>query len=300
MSCTSSSTSESSADQGGAYPERMTTSSEIAQALLRAAREGPALAACTVMAASPGVDVALGAKLLVYADREIGEIGGGPLQARVTQFARDAIPNHLVQTCVFSPQGDLIEGRRAIESADAVVEVLVEVVEPAATLLVVGGGHVGLAVGQLGAMLGMDVAIIDDREEYAHPERFPYDADVICGDFDEELQRFPISANTYIVLVSRGHKVDELALRAVAERGAGYVGMIGSQRRTRTVLQHLAEDGVDRESLDRVFTPIGLDIGAETPEEIAVSVLGEIILVRRGGGAQPMSEHGRSLAAASR
>ena len=278
----------------------MTKAAEIARALLTAARDGPAVASCTVMGASDGVDVPLGAKMLVYAEHELGGIGGGPLEAAVREFAHAAIPRHLVQTCVFTPEGEQVEGRRAIEAADAVVEILVEVVEPAATLLVVGGGHVGLAVGQLGAMLGMEVAIIDDREEYAHAERFPYEANVICGDFGEELERFPVSANTYIVLVSRGHKVDELALRAVAERGAGYVGMIGSKRRTRTVLQHLAEEGVDRDALDRVFTPIGLDIGAETPEEIAVSVLGEIILTRRGGGAQPMSEHGRRLAAARR
>ena len=283
------------------YPEDMSSQAdnpaEMAQALMLAAREGPALASCTVMGASPGVAVTLGAKLLVYADRELGSLGGGALEAAVIDFARDAIPRHLVQTCAFTPAGELVEGRRAIEAADAIVEILIEVVEPAATLLVVGGGHVGLAVGQLGAMLGMDVAIIDDREEYAHPERFPYEARVICGEFDEELERFPIDANTSIVLVSRGHKVDELALRTVAERGAGYVGMIGSKRRTRTVLQHLAEEGLDRDALDRVFTPIGLDIGAETPEEIAVSVLGEIILVRRGGGALPMSTHGRQLAA---
>ena len=278
----------------------MDSAAEIARALLTAARDGPPVAACTVMAASSGIDIPLGAKLLVYADRTLGALGGGALQAAVQTFAQAAIPRHLVQTCVFTPDGALIEGRRAIEAAPAVVEILVEVIEPAATLLVVGGGHVGLAVGQLGAMLGMEVAILDDREDYANPERFPYAADVICGDFGEELGRFPISANTYIVLVSRGHKVDELALRTVAERGAGYVGMIGSKRRTRTVLQHLAEDGVDRDALDRVFTPIGLDIGAETPEEIAVSVLGEIILVRRGGGAQPMSEYGRQIADASR
>ncbi len=281
-------------------PDDATDAAAIARALLSAAREGPALASCTVMGASDGVDIEIGAKLLVFEDRKLGDIGGGPLEAAVIDFAVGAIPRHLIQTCAFTPQGELIEGRRAIESADAVVEVLIEVVEPAATLLVVGGGHVGLAVGQLGAMLGMEVAIIDDREDYANPERFPYEAQVICGDFADELERFPISANTYIVLVSRGHKVDELALRSVAERGAGYVGMIGSKRRTRTVLQHLAEDGVDPQALERVFTPIGLDIGAETPEEIAVSVLGEIILVRRGGGAQPMSEHGRMLAAGER
>ena len=278
----------------------MSNPAEIARALLTAAREGPAVASCTVMGATDGVEVSLGAKMLVYADRELGDIGGGSLQAAVTDFARSAIPRHLVQTCAFTPEGDFVEGRRAIEAAAAIVEILVEVVEPAATLLVVGGGHVGLAVGQLGAMLGMEVAIIDDREDYANQERFPYEANVICGDFGEELDRFPITANTYIVLVSRGHKVDELALRAVAERGAGYVGMIGSKRRTRTVLQHLAEEGLERQALDKVFTPIGLDIGAETPEEIAVSVLGEIILVRRGGAAQPMSEHGRLLASMRR
>ena len=278
----------------------MANASDIVRALLNAAREGPAVASCTVMGATDGVEVSLGAKMLVYADHELGEIGGGPLQKAVTDFARSAIPKHLVQTCAFTPEGEFVEGRRAIEAAGAIVEILVEVVEPASTLLVVGGGHVGLAVGQLGAMLGMEVAIIDDREDYANDERFPYEANVICGDFGEELERFPITANTYIVLVSRGHKVDELALRTVAERGAGYVGMIGSKRRTRTVLQHLAEEGLDPESLDRVFTPIGLDIGAETPEEIAVSVLGEIILVRRGGGAQPMSEHGRRLATGHR
>ncbi len=278
----------------------MASSAEIARALLTAAREGPAVASCTVMGATEGVEVALGAKMLVYADDELGDIGGGPLQTGVTDVARSAIPKHMVQTCAFTPDGELVEGRRAIEAANAIVEILVEVVEPAATLLVVGGGHVGLAVGQLGATLGMEVAIIDDREDYANEDRFPYEANVICGDFGEELERFPITANTYIVLVSRGHKVDELALRTVAERGAGYVGMIGSKRRTRTVLQHLAEEGLDREALDRVFTPIGLDIGAETPEEIAVSVLGEIILVRRGGGAQPMSEYGRLLATTRR
>ena len=278
----------------------MARSSEIALALLTAAREGPAVASCTLMGATDGVDVEVGAKMLVYAGDVLGDIGGGDLEAAVTEFARSAIPKHLVQTCAFSPDGEMIEGRRAIESADAIVEVLVEVVEPAATLLVVGGGHVGLAVGQLGAMLGMEVAIIDDREDYANEERFPYEANVICGDFGEELERFPISANTYIVLVSRGHKVDELALRAVAERGAGYVGMIGSKRRTRTVLQHLAEEGIDGDALDRIFTPIGLDIGAETPEEIAVSVLGEIVLVRRGGDAQPMSDYGRSIATTHR
>ena len=113
---------------------------------------------------------------------------------------------------------------------------------------------------------------------------------VICGDFVDELQRFAIDSSTYIVMVSRGHKQDELALREVAASGAAYVGMIGSLRRVSTVLTHLAQEGVPREALERVHTPIGLDIGAETPEEIAVSVVAELVLVRRGGTGQKLSE----------
>ena len=274
------------------------TQAEIARVLLSAGREGPPTAACTVVSAD-GVDVRVGDKLLVRADWTLGGIGGGALQEAVQGEALRAIPKHLVATLAFTPEGELLDGRRAVESAPAKVEVLFEVVEPAAVLLVVGGGHVGRAVAEIGALLGMDAAILDDREEYADPERFPFAERVICGDFGEELERFPIDANTHIVLVSRGHKVDELALRTVAERGAAYVGMIGSKRRTRTVLEHLRDEGLDGEALDRVFTPIGLDIGAETPEEIAVSVLAEIVLLRRGGGALPMSDHGRAIAAGS-
>ena len=98
------------------------------------------------------------------------------------------------------------------------------------------------------------------------------------------------------MLVSRGHKVDELSLGRVAERGAAYVGMIGSKRRTRTVLEHLATDGLDAEALAHVFTPIGLDIAAETPEEIALAILAEIVLVRRGGSGRPLSLAGRARA----
>ena len=271
---------------------------EIARALLRAARDGPALASCTVLSAPDPASAAPADRMLVPLEGPpIGGIGGGELEAAVIARARGAIPRHLVATLAFSPQGALIEGRRAIEAAAEVVEILVEVVEPPARLLVVGGGHVGRSIAEFGALLGMSAAVLDDREDYASPERFPFADCVICGDFAEELERFPIDANTYIVLVSRGHVVDELSLRRVADRGAAYVGMIGSKRRTRTVLEHLAEEGVDAAALARVFTPIGLDIGAETPEEIALSVLAEIVLVRRGGGALPMSPRGRELAA---
>ncbi len=274
-----------------------TTQSEIAREVLRASREGPPLASCTVIAAPDGFGAAEGSKMLVYANgRSLGGLDGGAVEAAVREEALAALPRHTVATYAYRPDGQRLDGRRAVEAATAVVEVLLEVIEPAAVLLVVGGGHVGRAIAEIGAILGMSVAILDDREEYANQERFPFADKVICGDFGRELDRFSVTRNTYIVLVSRGHKVDELSLKQVVARGAAYVGMIGSKRRTRTVLEHLEAEGVDAEALGRVFTPIGLDVGAETPEEIALSVLAEIVLVRRGGRGRPLSPYGRELA----
>jgi xanthine dehydrogenase accessory factor len=271
----------------------------MAAAILRASREGPPLVNCSVIAAPAGHPARPGDKMLVFQDGEtLGALTGEALHDAVRRAALAAIPRHAVETAFFTPGGQRLEGRRAVAQAAAAVEVLMEVVEPAATLLVVGGGHVGRAIGEIGAILGMSVAVLDDREDYANRDRFPFADQVICGDFAQELDRFPITANTFIVLVSRGHKVDELGLGRVVGRGAAYVGMIGSKRRTRTVLEHLAADGVDAAALARVFTPIGLDIQAETPEEIALAVLAEITLVRRGGGGRPLSAHGQRLASA--
>jgi xanthine dehydrogenase accessory factor len=136
-------------------------------------------------------------------------------------------------------------------------------------------------------MCGFSVEVVDDRPEYANAERFPEADRITQGRFDEVLHGYPIDRNTYVVCVTRGHKHDEISLRAVAGSPAAYVGMIGSKRRVNAVLRHLIEDGVDPDAVARVHTPIGLDIGAETPEEIAVSIMAEIIMSRRGGsGAQ--------------
>src|SRR3712207_3958227 len=165
---------------------------------------------------------------------------------------------------------------------------MVEVVEAPARLVIVGGGHIGRSLCRMGAECGFSVTVIDDRPDYANRERFPEADRVICADFEAALGELPVDHNSYIVLVTRGHKQDELSLRSLVVRPAAYLGMIGSKRRTGAVLQHLADDGFDAEALTRVRTPIGLDIGAETPEEIAVSILAEMIMVRRGGSGRPM------------
>jgi xanthine dehydrogenase accessory factor len=262
---------------------------QIAAELIAAARGGPPVAVATVIAAPGGAGVAPGAKLLVRADgTRLGSLGGGLLEGAVAADAHAAItvrPRLRVDTLYYDANGERLP--RAETGGYAV---MIEVTERPATLLIVGAGHVGQALATAATPAGFSVAIVDDRAAFANEERFPTADHILCGDIVGELQRFPIDDATYVVLVSRGHKQDESGLKAVVTSDAAYVGMIGSQRRVGTVLTHLAREGVPREALERVHTPIGLDIGAETPEEIAVSILAEIILVRRGGTARKMSE----------
>ncbi|MEX0785579.1 MAG: XdhC/CoxI family protein [Dehalococcoidia bacterium] len=264
---------------------------EIAMEVVRAARGGPAVAVATVIGAPEGASPAAGAKLLVRADgSRLGSFGGGALEDAVATACVDAmtkLPREQVQSSSFSPDG--VRSERG-QPAEGELLVMIEVTERPATLLIVGGGHIGQSLSTVGSHAGFSVTVLDDREAFANEERFP-DADrVICGDLVAELRRFAIDGATYIVLVSRGHKQDELGLQEVVASGAAYVGMIGSRRRVSTVLTHLARAGAPRDALERVHTPIGLDIGAETPEEIAVSIVAELILVRRGGSGTKMSE----------
>lgn len=262
----------------------------IAREVLAAVRGGPPVAVATVIAAHEGGPVPVGAKLLLWADgRRLGSLGGGPLEEAVAGDALAALsarPRQAIQTLAYGENG----ARLPPGDAAAACRVMIEVPEEAATLLVVGGGHVGQALAALGVLVGFSVVVLDDRPEYARPERFPGAERVICGDFEEELGRYPVTPQTYVVVVTRGHREDERSLRQVVSSNAAYIGMIGSKRRSAAVLRHLASEGCPEEALGRVRTPIGLDIGAETPEEIAVSIMAEIIQVRRGGSGRPLRE----------
>ncbi|MCA9829480.1 MAG: XdhC/CoxI family protein [Dehalococcoidia bacterium] len=242
-----------------------------------------------------------GSRLLVDASgATMGTLGDATLDALVVAYAPGAFRRHVAETLYVgaadtaAPEDvegapDVVDGLslhgRTIAGATALY---VEVVEHKPVFLVVGGGHIGRSLAKLAKLLDFHVAVIDDREEFASEERIPDADEVICEDFEMALGRFNINANTSVVMVTRGHKQDELSLRAVLGRGAGYVGMIGSKRRTGAVLEHLKEEGFDPADLSAVRTPIGLAIGAETPEEIAVSIMAEVIMLRRGGDGTPM------------
>jgi xanthine dehydrogenase accessory factor len=141
----------------------------------------------------------------------------------------------------------------------------------------------------MGKMLSFEVIVLDDREKFANRERFPDADQVIVADFGPTLDSLKITRATYIVIITRGHQYDEEALMTVADSPAAYIGMIGSRRRVEAVRHNLENFGVDTSKLERVRAPIGLEIGAQTPEEIAVSIIAEMIAVRRGGRGLPMS-----------
>jgi xanthine dehydrogenase accessory factor len=258
----------------------MSDADAIAVEIARALEGGSPVLVATVIDSAGGAPV--GAKLLVRpGGATLGTLGAAPLDAAVLEGAAEAFRRHRVHTRYLSPTGEDL-GRR--DAAPDTVQVMIEVHEPPCSLVIAGGGHVGKALSEIAALCGIRVTIVDDRPEYADAARFPEAERVIRGRFDEILADYPLDATTYVVAVTRGHRHDETSLRCVIGRGAAYVGMIGSRRRAAAVLQHLREEGIDPAAVAEVRTPIGLDIGAESPEEIAVAIMAEIIMHRRGSG----------------
>jgi xanthine dehydrogenase accessory factor len=248
---------------------------------------GPLVLVATVVAAPAGSTAVVGEKMLVRRDGSVvGALGDAVLEEAVKREAVVVARRHSVETLSFGGDGQVLT--RAESRDQPVVQVLMEVHERPATLLIIGGGHIGKALATIGGMCGFSIEVIDDRPEYANAERFPEADKITRGRFDEVLEEYPVDENTYVVCVTRGHKHDEVSLKAVVGSRAAYVGMIGSKRRVAAVLGHLLEEGADTDAVARVNSPIGLDIGAETPEEIAVSIMAEIIMARRGGTARPM------------
>jgi xanthine dehydrogenase accessory factor len=161
------------------------------------------------------------------------------------------------------------------------LEVFIEPILTAPTLYIFGGGHISLPLARMGKLLGFRIAVIDDRSEFASAERFPEAEIILADEFKKAFPRLKIDRSSYIVIVTRGHQHDELVLGWAVGTSAKYIGMIGSKTKVKAVFSHLLARGVPQEKLASVHSPIGLEIEAQTPEEIAVSILAEIIKVRR-------------------
>ena len=259
----------------------------IFHALAKLEGENGAGALCTVISSQGSTPRHTGSKMLVYPDGSIaGTIGGGEMENRVIAEARQAIldgrPRRLEYNMTDPARGDpgVCGGQ---------VEIFVEPLQPKPTLVVVGSGHVGRAVAHLAHWLGFRVAVNDDRPEFCTPEAVP-DADEFYPVPMAELPRhLSLTPWTYLVLTTRGVNVDVEGLPALLDAPAAYIGVIGSQRRWAMARKQLLDQGVSDAKLDRVHSPIGLELNAETPEEIAVSILAEIIMLRQGGDGSVMS-----------
>lgn len=185
------------------------------------------------------------------------------------------------------------EGLRTLRRPDGTeLEVYVELRRAVQELIVVGAGHIAQPLARLGALLGFRVTVLDDRPAFATRERFPEAERVLSADFDDPFRDVAIHGRTHLLLVTRGHKYDYACLvRALRlDPAPAYIGMIGSRRRVRATFEQLLRDGIEREALGRIHAPVGLDVGAETPEEIAVAVAAELVLVRRGGSGRPLRD----------
>lgn len=175
------------------------------------------------------------------------------------------------------------------------LEVFLELRRPLPGLVIVGAGHIARPLSRMGALLGFSVTVVDDRPDFATRERFP-DADrVVKVDFDDPFASIPIHAASHLLLVTRGHRYDYQCLVDLLRRPRrpAYIGMIGSRRRVRATFAQLLDDGIPRAHLDTIHAPVGLDVGAETPEEIAVAVAAELVLHRRGGSGRPLRDVAR-------
>ena len=277
--------------------EKEAHSQSIAEIVSQTLRENSTAVLVTLLEAPASAKTPIGSKLLV---RELqdsislaGSLGSQELDRLVTEQARRFLSSRadtrLMKVMEFAPQcADLSEARILFERIQA---------EP--RLVICGAGHVGAALARLGSLMGYRTALIDDREEFVSRKNFPEEnVELVAADDWSNAVKAAIGngQGVAVAIVTRGHSEDEQCLRAVIGRELDYIGLIGSKRRTNIVLQRLKENGAAEERLEKVHAPVGLDIGAVSPEEVALAIMAEIVAVRRGGKGGSLSAWRREKA----
>jgi len=220
------------------------------------------------------------AKMLVRDDGSIvGTIGGGCVEAEVWQAAREVMEEEKPRSLTFNLNNDPKYDTGLV--CGGTLEIFIEPVLPPALLYIFGAGHVAYNLYKVATIAGFEVVVIDDRESYASAERFPEAREVIADDFEAVTKRLHVPESAYIVIVTRGHRDDMRILRWAVHANVRYLGMIGSRRKTISIYKELEKEGIPAEKFAQVHAPVGLEIGAVTPEEIAVAIVAEMIAVRR-------------------
>jgi len=259
---------------------------EVFAALSEALQRGDEVALVTIVASVGSTPQRVGAKMLVYADgRTVGTIGGGCYENEAFWKAREAIKNRKPITLKFELNDDFAQETGLVCGGQ--MDVFVEPLEPSPALYVLGAGHVGYFVGKMAYEVGFHVHVVDDREKFANTERFGEGINVVVEHIPTWIESTPLSPSAYAVIVTRGHTHDLDAVRALATRPLRYLGLIGSKAKVKRIFDALLEEGLPADALSGIHAPIGLDIGAITPQEIAVSILAELIAVKHGKVTEP-------------
>jgi xanthine dehydrogenase accessory factor len=253
---------------------------DIYEEIVKLRREGRRGAVATIVSVRGSIPSFRTAKMLVRDDGSIvGTIGGGCVEADVWQAAREVMEEEKPRTLTFNlnqnPKYDtgLVCG--------GTLDIFIEPVLPVPVLYLFGAGHVAVNLYKVAHNAGFEVIVVDDRETYANRERFPEAREIHAEDFDQTMARLAPNESAYIVIVTRGHRDDMRVLRWAVQTPARYIGMIGSKRKVIAIYRELEKEGMPPELFDRVHAPVGLDIGAVTPEEIAVAITAELIALRR-------------------
>ena len=248
--------------------------------IVRLRQEGRRGALATITGARGSIPAFETAKMLVRDDGSIfGTIGGGCVEAEVWQAAKEVMVSEKPRTMTFHLNSEPKYDSGLV--CGGTLEIFIEAVVPTPLLYLFGAGHVSQAIYRVARIAGFDVTVIDDRIAYANRERYPEARDIFADDYDQVMPQLAPPESAYVVVVTRGHRDDMRILRWAVETPCRYIGMVGSKRKFIAISKELIAAGMPAERLDRVFSPVGIDIGALTPEEIAVSVVAEMIAVRR-------------------
>ncbi len=262
---------------------------DIYEQIVQLRREGRRGAVATITNVRGSIPSFQTAKMLVRDDGSIaGTIGGGCVEAEVWQAAREVMEEEKPRTLTFNLNNNPKYDTGLV--CGGTLDVFIEPVLPPALLYIFGAGHVAYNLYKVATIAGFEVVVVDDREAYANRERFPDAREVIAEDFETVTARLDPPETSHIVIVTRGHRDDMRVLRWALNTRARYLGMIGSRRKTISIYKELEKEGVPADKFANVHAPVGLEIGAVTPEEIAVSIVAEMIAVRRHAAANLASK----------
>jgi xanthine dehydrogenase accessory factor len=210
----------------------------------------------------------------------VGSVGGGCVEAEVWQQARKVIESGKPALLSYQLTAEDAENEGLICGGS--VDIFIEPIMSDPRLVILGAGHLGRATASLAKEIGFEVIVVDDRDSFANTERFPEADEVIVAPFSQALDDVEVNDNTFILVVTRGHQYDQQATETSIKTSARYVGLVGSRRKIKIIVEALLEKSIPPEAFAKLYAPIGIDIGSETPEEIAVSVVAELIAVRKG------------------